>query len=395
MVIDFTKILQQTNQHNKTFYAILLNEQRFLYLDCELKLIEQETKYHTQISQIFYRCILCAIRKRYQNLDLKFFTWQANRYKTDKEYKISFHIIVPQIFKHFKDIANDVSVIKKYLYYINHRFGNAIDNGVYHCIQAWRLPYNNKINQPESTLKPLHNTNNLNILNQIAMNFLQPTKHHNLIQMKLLHPIKQNYYLFNQILTTHPTLQKYYHIFKDSKWYYNTYYSNNIDKKTTWTVTNLYYHNAKKYHKKKRSLVTIYHKKWIQITCCKTSTIDTPVQLTLNKLKKPWFFTNLHDIIGIPNILALEKLVLQLITYEQLMLLNSKRFLFTDYTLQIYPQPNIQYSFYSTQYLACNECYQHANKTRIHIQFRTPNHRHYQNHGKISLYCQNCKKYIN
>ena len=210
---DFHQLFHKLHKSEHRFYAVVLSQTRYFYLDCDLTLLGHEKHYRRQIQVNFLFFVLVSLRKMF---DVKFnpVIWCAHRAKSTKKYKISYHIIIPEIKAHYLVLKHYAQKIKYYLRFAHQRFAKAIDLNVYHKLQMWRLPFNNT-KDVSSELQPMNISSEF--VAQIKLNFLNPIEH-NLHVLLVNHKIKNKQYTWFQMNKRVRNIQKYQYLFAQSVW---------------------------------------------------------------------------------------------------------------------------------------------------------------------------------
>ena len=168
--------INHVRQHKtpNAFYAIILNDKRYFYLDCDLKIQNSQMKFISKIKQTFKISLIRCITNHFKITSQDIFGWDASRQKS-KYFKISYHIVVPTILLDLSMIKQHAKIIKHVLSDIHFAFGKSIDMNVYHKLQAWRLPLCTNLDN-NSKFEPFVENVKLTDVQQIQMNLLGSDK---------------------------------------------------------------------------------------------------------------------------------------------------------------------------------------------------------------------------
>ena len=419
----------------RTFYAILTDKTRYLYLDIDYKL-------SSYLSLTEHELLISTIQKylnkfvaiygnkfgiKYKNS--KWIIWDASRLSNNKKYfvdKFSLHIIDVGNILHYLDIKLFAEKFSYWLTKNNAIFDDCvIDNNIYHAgYQAWRLPYNH--NGDERALLKLYNQT-MNLKDQFEINIMHKLKNIessylnelNLIENKIAN---KQYTLAKNVTIQHPINQfckSSLTIFQFNGIPMNCIYPNLINvgqiihkklyimlgvnmhkkiKNYEYILTNHYCPILKGVHKRNSGRLLLLHiPNHSNSEHCAYICMDAVCRKRMRqkficlstKFKRPWLMYKLHNLD--------EKLLIELDTFIDL-LINNNILIYNKESEQSiiktnklrFDQKNLIFSTYINDKVIHNAC----GLNNISLSYKHSAHR-FINYGGLTLYCKNCKIFVN
>ena len=432
---QFIEHYKHCDIEKRTFYAILTDNTRYVYLDIDYKLSSNLslTKHELLISTIqkylnkFVAIYGNKFGIKYKNS--KWIIWDASRLSNDEKYyvdKFSLHIIDVGNILHYLNIKLFAEKFSYWLSKNNVIFDDCvIDNNIYHAkYQAWRLPYNH--NGDKRALLRLHNQT-MDLQEQFEINVMQKIRNTessylnklNFIENKntnkqyaltkigtLQHPINQlsknslSIFQVNYIPMhcVYPNLIKLNQMI--NKKLYNIFgiYMPKKIKNYEYILTNHYCPILKGVHKRNSGRLLLLHipnhsnsEHCIYIcmdAICRKHKKQKFICLSA-KFKRPWLMYKLHNLD--------EKLLVELDTFIDLLINNSiliynkknEQSIIKTNKLR-FDQKNLIFSTYINDKVIHKTC----ELNNISLSYKAPTHR-FIDYGGLTLYCKNCKIFVN
>ena len=432
---QFIKHYENCEITKRSFYAILTEESRYLYLDIDYKLssylsLTKHTLLISTIQKYLNKFVAIYGNKfgiKYKNS--KWIIWDASRLSNNKKYfvdKFSLHIIDVGNILHYLDIKLFAEKFSYWLTKNNAIFDDCvIDNNIYHAgYQAWRLPYNH--NGDKRALLKLYNQT-MNLKDQFEINVMNKLKNVESSYLNKLNLIENRITNKQYTLVTKNTLQQpisqlnknsltviefnhipinyvYPNLIKLNQMIHKKLYiifgvcMPKKIKNYEYILTNHYCPILKGVHKRNSGRLLLLHiPNHINSEHCVYICMDAVCRKRMKQLficlstkfKRPWLMYKLHNL----N----EKLLIELDTFIDL-LINNNILIYNKENEQSiiktnklrFEQKNLIFSTYTNDKVIHKTC----GLNNISLSYKHPTHR-FINYGGLTLYCKNCKIFVN
>ena len=417
----FINFFNNTIISQRTFYVILTEHSRYLYLDIDFKLNHKMSiQQHDQLICKLTHCLNKFTRIYGYKFGVKYYQtswliWDASRFdENEKIYheKFSLHIIDCGNVIHYLDIKNFAETFQYWLIKNDKINCNCrIDNNIYHNgYQAWRLPYNHNGNIKSylTMYKKKMPLNEQMRVNTMIKAQILSTK---CISINHEHNSKRDLQICN--LTTHLQTPVYNKSFNIQHHACNVNISNKILQKiyNQFKITGFLNYKNNEYIIK-RHYCPIKHQKHKSnsgrikiIQMCNNDNfayyiytcMDSDCQRIIKKVyvslsqcfNRPWLMhglqtldiTILHELDYFVHLLLQNEIIRlqsksnQLILKQHKLKLNLPTYLFTTF---------------------CHNHIQHTDCKGNDISISYKKTQHPQSHyGNMTLYCRNCKRFVN
>ena len=396
--IEEINYLRKSKSPN-AFYAIILSQKRYFYLDIDFKILNQG--YVIDIKNALRRSLINCISEEFKLSNKQIYGWDASRQKSNY-YKISFHIVVPQIYLSLPNILKHVLSIKQKLSNTHTKFSDSIDMNVYHKIQAWRLPFCSNLDNASVFLPFNNNTNNLSIIKQIEINLLTHNTQNTVDLIKWHLNRQQNQKPKSILLRKLPAKQFIPDFipdniqFKHSHWIQYIVENPHPNMVKLFKVLNMKCLSTND-NVRSRSNAIVWKftfLKWLDIACCSRCYKNYYFSLN-NNLHYPWFYKFCYKKLSYAIIKDLDQVLHKLFTNNKIKNYSSSKYpysIINTSTFKSLPNQNISHSFWLHKCIMCQICMQ--SNSLIHCQVRSLDHKYYKQYGRISIFCQNCKTYL-
>ena len=400
------------NYPDKNFFAVLLQPIRMFYLDCDLKVYNNEI-YVQKVKELFAKAIIFALIKHFDNISINdVFIWDGSRKRQDY-FKVSFHIVVPKLTFHLHTIKQHCYYIKHYLKMIHINYAKSIDMQVYHHLQNWRLPYCTNLD-PNSSFSPYWLPSKLLFIQQIKLNFLSDKKIHvsKLINQYLSYRKQNNtnaqyipkisssslktFYTYKTMCKQYFILSNFEKQLKYSKWWKFIPKHKNENLVHIFKIWRLKCFCRNIYCKSRAQCIhwKFGHLQWLQLICCNKCT--KYYYFRINKdLMYPWLYKFIWKYLTTSEIQSLDKVIHNLLENNQIINKSYSKVpysWFNTKTITTHISKTIKFSVFCNQYIICTSC--NIQPPSLHMKIRTPLHSNYIINTVI-FYCRHCKQILN
>ena len=432
----FMTYYTKCNIENKTFYSVLTNKTRYLYLDIDYKL---ETKLLIKDHKLLISTIKHHLNKfvviygrqfGIKHKQCNWIIWDGSRLHCSQKYfvhKFSLHIVDIGNMMHYLDIKLFAETFSFWLNNNNILSINCIiDNNIYHDgYQPWRLPYNH--NGDKKSLLRLYE-NKMSLIEQFTINIMNKIGN-----IKLVH-LTKNKNLNNKISdrihnkTTHSNhysdITNYHLSIKNKPFKIPNipkiyFYPNlqNPEKKICNKIRNIFQISMpnkisnyeyiltqhycpiiKKKHRRNSARLLLLHipntidSEHCIYTCmdqdCRMIMKQQFINLTTTTFKRPWLIYNLHHL-DEQILMEIDTFIDLLISTNILSYNNNQQSIIKANKIK-FNYSNIIFSTFIHDTVMHNKC----KCNNMSLSYRSATHK-YVKYGKITLYCRHCKTFIN
>ena len=374
----------------KPFSAVIVHPTRMFYLDCDLKVASNIANVD-RIKECFVFALEQIICQELQTTTDNILIWDASRQRKHY-YKISLHVVVPQIIMHYTKIKSYAQIIRWYMNLLHESWGTAIDLQIYHKLQCWRLPYCSNLDV-QSVFKSYKSTN-ISMRQQWKINFLSSTEKYNLSQwiVQIKNEHQDEKIGFNKILDVFPEFSLHRNLFEQTKWIK----LNESPHTACFIVVNMVCISGST---RKRGRSRIMYQKhgilsWLQIKCCSKCRREWLFSTNKN-IRYPWLYVNDYFCFTPKILRSIDYLLVLLMKQHKILQQNTRSNqllnVFNRNTIQFDPKPGIVASILFFQNVVCQQCKKYP--SFMICQVRDVSHQYYL-YGQIAVYCCVCKRYI-
>ena len=409
----FIELYSQCSKKEKTFYAVLIGDYRYLYLDIDFKVkfnmpLLKKTRLIKTIIAMLQRFNLSTFNTFCtRSKDSAYFIWDASR----KE-KFSVHLVNKHLIMHHKVMKQYVRSFRDWIKQKQVLPDNCeIDLNVYHTgYQLWRLPGNHNGNL-NATLKYLRltgqsfKTPDMSFHEQILLNFMINISR-NTDNIRPINVVKQHATVplerlnansgtlskkaVTKSINISPMMRSIFRNFNLKL--QNVQQENRI---ISYRIKGHYCPIAKRNHRSNTGIIEFHERMhYIKYLCFDESCINKYQFYTLqSRLKRPWIFSKLPFLTN-SSVKEIDLLIEELFKHSIISYIERKleHQIIKDSANKI--RRNHRDCIFST-YMHDNIKHTLCNKSSMSLSYRSENHK-YAMYGQANVYCSSpqCCKYF-